>query len=511
MNTEIEKKWFIYVDDHHEGPFSLEEVYLKHKGGLVKSDSYFWKEGMADWQMLSQIEELQLGLKKKKDADDLLAGNLEASPKTSTKTMISDIDRAEPELAPVSSGATNINSTIQSSAQSSAAPSQKKSGALATAKWVAVFAITFFTLTFLSFAGIALVSQYGSESLHSSLRPTFTRITNKLPFLGRFIKLVPNMPDLTPEGRTELEMAMSGKPEDSPGLAFVLSQQDANRPFFYIASNLPAGTKLDVLLIGNGETLLNRLQFFTQTSVVLSQGFTKTEVILGDGGQPLPKGEYNVYVVEAYEQEAGLKEILAQLPPMKLPAQVPGLSQGAKYAVTKTLFLGGERDQAYLTRLKAFHDKVKETATKELTELKQYSDMLSLQFNSITGDFKKLFSAKKIAPAQKLAWNKKIEQWKGMQAQMNSAVQTWSEESLKNDFFYGKLYELVKGTFESLKVIIEIENGYIAKPGNKASFEIQHSKAFSETRDAVDLLNIKLQAAIQAPKTPAGLPTREGI
>jgi hypothetical protein len=53
MNIENEKKWFVYVGDHHEGPFNANEVNEKKTAGLVNDESYVWCEGMSDWVMLS--------------------------------------------------------------------------------------------------------------------------------------------------------------------------------------------------------------------------------------------------------------------------------------------------------------------------------------------------------------------------------------------------------------------------------------------------------------------------
>mgnify|MGYP000882217653 FL=1 len=52
-----EKKWFLYVVDHHEGPFSLSEIQSLVKKGDAKSSSYVWREGFEDWMMMSEVSE----------------------------------------------------------------------------------------------------------------------------------------------------------------------------------------------------------------------------------------------------------------------------------------------------------------------------------------------------------------------------------------------------------------------------------------------------------------------
>jgi hypothetical protein len=57
MNTVSEKKWFVYVGDHHEGPFSLADVREKMTAGLVTTESFVWAEGMPDWKAMSEVSE----------------------------------------------------------------------------------------------------------------------------------------------------------------------------------------------------------------------------------------------------------------------------------------------------------------------------------------------------------------------------------------------------------------------------------------------------------------------
>lgn len=52
-----EKKWFIYLGDHHEGPFSLSEVYTQLIDGKVTTSNFAWAEGMADWKVITEIPE----------------------------------------------------------------------------------------------------------------------------------------------------------------------------------------------------------------------------------------------------------------------------------------------------------------------------------------------------------------------------------------------------------------------------------------------------------------------
>ncbi len=478
MNIEIQKKWFLYVGDHHEGPFSVEEVHEKKTAGLITDQSFAWCEGMADWQVVSEISPLYSELVKFNDSD--------LSPKK-------EGDSSSPVAAKRS-------------------PALPKTPFRFQPKMVGIALGTALVLFIVSIGALIAISRSASDELHASLRPTFIRTIELFPFLSGSFHLVPKLNDVKPEDLIELEQSQLGLPENGIKLSIALSINDPIRPFFYIGTNFPSKTKLDLYLIGNSETLLNRLQFSTQTTLTVFRGIGKSEVLSAEGGQPLPKGEYRVFITESNDQETGLPSI-AEYPTTKaavtpLPAIVPNATH---YLFVKNVFIGGERDETYLTRLKAFHEKIKQNADRELVELKQYSDTLLLQYNALTNDFDKLYRSKKVTSGQKAAWKKTESTWQQINGQLDQTIQAWTKETLQNEYFYGKAYELIKSTFETLKGLYIIENGFIEKPGDRAAFDIELGKALSETRESTDLLRAKIDLIMKAPKTPTGLPTREGL
>ncbi len=56
--SDQQKIWFIYLTDHHEGPFTAEEIAEKAKAGLVSGASLAWKDGMPEWVPAETIPEL---------------------------------------------------------------------------------------------------------------------------------------------------------------------------------------------------------------------------------------------------------------------------------------------------------------------------------------------------------------------------------------------------------------------------------------------------------------------
>lgn len=60
--TDSSKIWFVYLTDHHEGPFTASEVAEKLSQGLVTKQSLGWKDGMAEWLAIESIPELAAAL-----------------------------------------------------------------------------------------------------------------------------------------------------------------------------------------------------------------------------------------------------------------------------------------------------------------------------------------------------------------------------------------------------------------------------------------------------------------
>jgi hypothetical protein len=264
--------------------------------------------------------------------------------------------------------------------------------------------------------------------------------------------------------------------------------------------------------VGKSETLLNKLTFNAQNTVTTTHGFGKSEVFVADGGQLIPKGEYEVVVVDANEQTENLKAEFANLPPMKPGTELPSVvPPNAHFVLDKIYFLGGPRDEIYLTRLKQFHEKIKQNSNRELMELKQYSDTLNLQFSTLTTEFTRIYQNKKPSPQLLAAWKKDAATWQQINGQLEQTVQTWSKETIQNEFFYGKVYTLVKDAYDSIKSLFTLENSYVDHPADHGTYDIQHGKALSETRDALELLRTKMDVILKTPKSASGLPTREGL
>ena len=468
MNTELQKKWFVYLSDHHEGPFDAAEMSQKKKTGLINQQSYVWSEGMTDWKPLIEVGELSNAIRK-------IEATIESKENTSSPNRIQALVSKLKKIKVMNPGF--------------------------------VVGGTLFSILF----GLSLFSKFAGEESHAKIRPTLNKIVAQAPFLSALFNLIPHAGEIPADSKKEMEKALLTDPTTEAKFSMALLQSDPTRPSVYLATNLPDRTKFTIYVIGNNETLLNRLGFQGQFSLQTFRGIGKSDVLLSENGQPLAKGEYDLWIVESMEQEEQLKDTLTAIPSSRpsepLPQPIPNT---AKFVMKKTLFIGGERDENYLTRLKAFHEKIRQNSEKEVVELRQYSDTLALQFQTLTTEFGKILKPKKLNSTHKSNWKQSSQKWLEINNQLEQTIQTWSKETLQNEFFYGTAFEMVKGSYDSIKALYQIENEYVEKQSDKAAFEIQYGKAVNECRLSLSQLKAKIESIMNAPKSASGLPKREG-
>ena len=103
----------------------------------------------------------------------------------------------------------------------------------------------------------------------------------------------------------------------------------------------------------------------------------------------MPRGEYAIYATENSQQPDVVKAILAGIPPVTAKAAA-ALPKELKLLVSKSTFLGGNKDAIYSSRLKDFHDKLRAKATAEIAETKQLAATVESQLAQTTAKYNQL-------------------------------------------------------------------------------------------------------------------------
>ncbi|MCM2324733.1 MAG: hypothetical protein NDJ90_15850, partial [Oligoflexia bacterium] len=229
------------------------------------------------------------------------------------------------------------------------------------------------------------------------------------------------------------------------------------------------------------------------------------------GNQALPRGQYEIFAVEGEQQPQPIKDLLASAQPASLSKTPPAsLPKGFKLIASRSYFLGGTQDATYAERLKEFHDKLREKAAKELSEIKQFEATLNATLNTTISDFG-IISKVKGQAARRKRWEEHRKRWLGFSAQMTDIFQKWTPQVLETEFFYGSLYTMIQQVYRGVEQLHAVHHSYFTTTVDPKAFEIQAGQATATATAGMAALKAKIEQAEKIPPAPNGMPRREGL
>ncbi len=488
-----EKKWFVYLQDHHEGPFSLEELEGKMAQGHVSPQNYVWSEGMMDWELMSSIGVLKSLVSQKQEP-----------PAAVVPT----------EVTVGSEGAEQEE--VQKEAQKEIKEEDKKDRRFS--RIFKGFLILLVPILFGLVFSLGLLNpllkvsaiQSALQEVNNYIKPRLLSVSEKIPMLSVWISPIPTLSDVSPEEYQELKaVAASPLSREGPKVTVALSKADPVSPFFYIVTNLNDGAEFDVSIEGIAETLLNQLFFSSRAHAVISKKLGKTEIVRFLDGRPAPKGEYLIYVYESERQSQEIFSLLSQFEPaaVALSAELP---KGRKVVIKKSYFIGGEKDATYEERLKEYHEKLRIKASVELDEIKQFVQTLDSQLSASFLEFARLRKSGS-GPGPRRAWDAFHAKWQQLDEQLQNSFKKWTPESIQNELFYGKLYSLLQGFDQVVGRVHAVHHSYYTSKVDLKSFEIQLGEVSSQAQAALSELKSKVEQVEKLSSTQNGMPRREGL
>jgi len=526
MEALKDKKWHVYIAGNTEGPFSLEELRPRFApGGGLDSATYAWCSGMADWEVVTSIADFGPLLssapaplpEKKTSMLQLQPVNLEP---TRSVEMVNPNSGAEPKLGGAGGAATAAAAAAAPAAAATAGPAAKAPGKKLP---VSRGLISFLLLTLVAaggvFAGLQgyfdpLLSMPAVQGVTSSVKdltqPLVFKLVEKIPAAGQFVSPLPKLDGVAEDELEELKAAILGSPEvDGARVALALDRTDPMQAAFHVVSNLPDGTSFDIRIDGAPDRILNQLSFSTTLKATLEKRVGRSAVLRQADGTPIPVGQYLVHVHESEQQSEAVAQILGGLAPasMKVPE---GFPQGRKLISKKVYFLGGAEDEAYRTALKTYLESVVAKAAKEILEVGQYKVNLEDRLKTSKEQFEKL-SKLKTSKSQQGQWEAFHSEWTLFYSQLQQAYLNWTPELLDKDFHFGVLFKLVQQAGEAVFKVHGLHHGYFTGSIDKAAIKTQRDQALSEAEFALGALRTKLEQAEKQPKSPAGVPSREGL
>lgn len=502
------KKWFIYVVDHHEGPFSLEDIKLMMESHSVTADSFAWTEGMEDWRAITKIP----------DFSSLLA---QEAPKIETILHENPVQMIEnePIISPVpptpSAGAgTDTSDSISTPLTKSLEITRDPDGPTQDTKiptqkppkrsywaWIVVFLISIGAL-FYSLEGKLFSDTLKAASLSERTHALLLTLSDKFNFLQPYISPIAPLDDTTPDEFENLKKAArKHSAGDPPQVAIAVSKLNPTTPIFHIASNLPEGTELRIDIKGIPETLLNSISFKNTIFATINKRIATSSPLKTMDGTAIPRGEYKITVSTSTSQGIANSRP-TNFTETSLSDELP---KNFKILIQKTVFLGGNRDVNYTERLKEFHDKLKAKANNEIIEIKQFSATLESQLNSTVTKFN-LLKRGKITPKQKKEWDKFSTEWSKMDNSLNEIFSKWDRETIQNLFYYGVLYHLTLKAAQAVDKVHSFQHTYFTGKVDSNSLEIQLGEAISSAQVSLRVLRAKIENAENILSTSTGLP-----
>ncbi|MCM2279967.1 MAG: DUF4339 domain-containing protein [Oligoflexia bacterium] len=519
MDGYEEKKWFVYLGDHHEGPFSLGEIQAKMNEGLVTPSSYVWAEGMSDWKLMPQVPAfeglLQGGYSPALQAFPEVPVAMATEPAAVPEPVLEEpvtLETVRPQSVQLTASRPELDPAPRVTEEDLRGTRRDEYSEASEAKPRGPLLGRLFKLLLLlgilGGAGVGAIGVFSPELLPEPVRgPAQAAVTAARALFSP----LPSLEDVAPEDFEELKAAAGAKlDKDGPRIAVALSTADLLSPAFYVATNLPDGTVIDLYVEGVTETLLNQLAYSSRVRAVVAGRLAKTPALKFAENKSLPRGQYELYAIEGEEQPEEVKSILASLPPASFPKAPAAMPKNFKLAATKGYFLGGAKDGTYTARLKEFHDKLREKATRELVEIKQFHGTLEATMNAGLSDFN-LISRMKAAAIRQKKWEEHHQKWQGFATQMNDIFGKWTPAVLESEFFYGSLYSMIQQAFQGVEQLHNLHHSYFTASVDAKAFEIQAGQVAATASAALANLKAKIEQAEKIPPAPNGMPRRDGL
>jgi len=518
-----DKKWFIYVGDHHEGPFTVHEIASGIIEGKFQKTGFVWCEGMGDWQPMSQLEEFNPRPKDVKPEPPIPSSPPQITKSTSTsipgpepisveatktKTTFMEMKELGSETSPGFIGGppiTEMSSQPKIVAKPSSLMGDDSRAAPSSSlhvdyskpekkKFLSKLKPIFFVVILLG--GLFALKQAG---VLQGLEEKIKSYTTSLPVLA----------GLSPEDQARLTAIVKTPISQAPAIDFAVSKEDPLSPAFYVVSNLSDGARFEIYVEGVPHTLLNTFEFSGKLDVVLMKHFGKSSPLRYPDGQVIPRGEYTLYLMEKSDsQPETVQNELSKLSPVarSIPSTLP---QDRKLVLTRSVFLG-QKDETYLNRLKEFHDKVLEKSKQERAEISQLLGLMESQYSVSVSNFERL-RKQRVGLPQINAWNTSQQTWRQIDAQLSSSLGKLTPELLKSDYFYGTLYGKLQTLLAKLHELHTAQDSLFSRRANVGILVPQVMDLRAQYEQAASELKRELQTLESAPTDEHGLPAHASL
>ena len=520
MDSMSEKKWFIYINDQNEGPFSVSELQEKLKNGQLTSESFVWAEGMEDWEQITHVPNLSALLIKEAPEPD---STLTLSPISAEESLGND-ELLQPVEVSVKEKKSENLTIKKSSKTSEMAPALEQSGIFeipvvkdkkvkdhlsegppmlpkepAPSRFGMKKIRIFIYLLILVGGGYYF---YGNSfdsvkkvipfSISPSVQDAFKKIKGliptetieKIPYFKKLTEMfssTSSIEDISPEDNEKIKNTIDAPLSAGSRAVVVFSdhskKQSANELTkglkFYVATNLKDNGALSVGFTGEEGTLLNYLNFEKSVTIRPKSGIGSYQF---SQEIDFPRGYFWITVED----------------------------QLKKNLFSQKIFLGGREDEYYKLGLQKFHDKIRSKAKEELIEIEQFYQNFSSQFKDLSQKFSETIKGK-ISSSKQIKWKKFYSGWNQFQGKLMDPLSKVNNDSDHSTYFlddYLKLKQVAKD-LEDLSVS---QNEYVFNSKSRNNLATKIKNYYTKMRNylqawenRIKILRTSLEKGIDLP------------
>ena len=274
-----------------------------------------------------------------------------------------------------------------------------------------------------------------------------------------------------------------------PTAAIAQSQLDALAPTFYAATNLPENTRLDFLIEGIPESLVDSYKISVHAAATVKSGIARTPPFRQQQGQSYPYGDYRVSISCVSCSDSAAQTTLP--------------TKDAKSKLAQKIYFVGIKDQDYEIKLRNFHEQLRSRSQTEIGEIKQLISTLENQLEETENKFQRvvadLHSNKKTSWPGK-SWSAFHPRWLRLEDQLDLASKQ------PEAHFHSELYDLLVQAERLVSQTHSAQTSYLLAGRESANTESTIDSEASTARDVLRSTRMKILSVENAPMLANGMP-----
>lgn len=486
------KKWFVYYHDKYHGPFSRLQIEDKIHRGIVSELTPIWSEALKDWTHIKNIDifeiallsvrfdpeseaesktNVPLELLKLNQLNDLDSGMIESDNNVFHKNQVSNnnLNKFTKNTIEDNTGSLHFNNLPDF------IPSLND-----------MIVLKFKSLAAFFLRRVIFFYYKNSSKIHYTVSIVF--LISFVSFY--FLSMEPSFENVSKEQLMELKSArlMSYKVY-GPSVAIVSVNEDFKNPYFYISSNLPDDHILGLVIEALPESTLDMFYFKMEYNSKISNGYIKTPILKTKKGRPVPAGDYriNISCLTCDQLKENEKKSLLQ----------------------KIIFLGGEKNHQYDENLRIYHSHLRRQAQAELIEIKQISETLDKQILDTATEYEKIMRLDEASHEKKAQlWAVFHVRWQMFQSQLDVLYNSWTEEILTENFYFGNFYGQIQKIAKKIRKIHNDQHFLISNKQSDDSLEYQIANDISLVQSEIQQLRVQAALTERLPPSSNGMPQK---